>query len=390
MNNKYKLSVICLAVLALTGCNDDDNTDTSGLESQIAELEASNAALNSANDTLTAENESLTADNSGLQAKAESYISNFSEQCAEAGVSFDYIDPNAPVSEENVTTQFMAKAADETDCMSCHTYEEPIKVPHTDYGASCAQCHDNPHVDVPPVDPGNPTDPTFPQPDKPDSLVDGKTGASGSFYYSPASYLNADYLASRLNGSIHNYEWAASTDEEPGVDTLAAACQLEGREHIKEMFPTDGKSYSLNAFSNQMGAKVIATVNKFIDDETNELVETPNVAIFGYGMKKEGDEYTVSMSIGKNNTCYNAVMNGDARLSYYEYDPMLSVKHERNQGARILGTLDYTKTSLKGFDWVTEVPGLGAGTSFTPEQVDWTKVGACSLVFKVEGIIPLG
>ncbi|MCL1092707.1 hypothetical protein [Shewanella kaireitica] len=390
MKNKFKLSLLCVSILALTGCNDDDNTDTSGLEAQIAALETQNAELTSSNESLTESNNALQSDNTGLQAKAISYISNFSEQCAEAGVKFDYVDPNAPVSSANATPSYMIKAAEEADCLSCHTYEAPVKVPHADYGATCSQCHDNPHNEETPVDPGNPTDPTFTQPEKTDTLVDGKTGASGSFYYTPASYLNADYLATRLSGSTHNFEWAEGTDEAPGVDNLAAACQLEDRQHIKAMFPTDGKSYSLNGFSNQMGAKLISTVNKFTDEETNEIVETANIAIFGYGMKKEGDDYTVSMSIGKNNTCYNAIMNGEARMSYYEYDPMLSVKHERNQGARILGTIDYTKTALKSFDWVTEVPGLGAGSSFTPDQVDWTKVGACSLVFKVDSIIPLG
>ncbi|GIU04719.1 hypothetical protein TUM4261_05460 [Shewanella sp. c952] len=388
MKNKFKLSLLCVSILALTGCNDDDNTDTSGLEAQIATLETQNSELTSSNKTLTENNDALTADNTGLQAKAVSYISNFSQQCAEAGVKFDYVDPNAPIVAASATPSYMVKAAEEADCLSCHTYEAPVEVPHADYGATCSQCHDNPHLEEAPIE-GKPTDPTFTQPNPSPTLVDGKTGASGSFYYTPASYLNADYLASRLSGSVHNFEWAEATDEAPGVDNLAAACQLEDREHIKAMFPTDGKSYSLNGFSNQMGAKLISTVNKFTDEETNEIVETANIAIFGYGMKKEGDDYTVSMSIGKNNTCYNAVMNGEARMSYYEYDPMLSVKHERNQGARILATLDYTKTALKQ-GWSTVLPGFGAGENFTPAQVNWEDVGSCSLVFKVDSIIPLG
>ncbi|MBL4912239.1 hypothetical protein JMA39_03700 [Shewanella schlegeliana] len=388
MKATFKLSLLCVSILALTACDSDD-TDTSGLESQIAALETKNSELTASNTTLKETNSNLVSDNTSLQEKAVSYINTFEEQCTEAGFKFDYVDPNAPVTEISMLPNYMA-AAEESDCLACHTYEEPIKVPHQDFGSTCANCHDNPHSDDKPVVPGNPTDPSFPQPQPSESLVDGKTGASGSFYYTPGSYLNADYLASRLNGSIHNFEWAQPTEDNPGVNSLEAACQLNDRQHIKQMFPTDGKNYILSGFSNQMGAKLISTTNKFIDETTNKPVETPNIATFGYGMKKNGNDYNVSMNIGKNNTCYNAIMNGEARFSYYEYDPMLSGKQERNKGARILAKIDYTKTALKGVDWVTEVPGLGAGENFTPDQVNWTQVGACSLVFKVESIIPLG
>ncbi|WP_282167013.1 hypothetical protein [Shewanella japonica] len=396
MKKTFKLSVLCIAMLGLTACSDDD-TDTSGLENQIEQLEAQNAELNTKNTELTAANDSLVEDNANLvtkadelQTKAVGYISTFAHQCAEEGVNFDYIDPNAPADEEPLVAAFASAMASD-DCMSCHNYEgsDPANVPHGDYG-TCSNCHDSPHEETPPVDPGDPQDPTFPQPEPDDTLVDGKTGASGSFYYGTGSFLNADYLAQRLNGSIYNYEWKEVSDGS-GAKTLKTACGLQNREYMADMFPNDGKEYQLSAIKNQMGAKLVTTVNKFTDDETAEMVETPNVAIFGYGMKLEDNgNYYVSMSIGKNNTCYNAVTEGEARLAYYEYSPMLSAKFERNMGARILGTIDYERTALKGFDWVTEVPGLGAGEDFTPSDVDWTKVGACSLVIKVDSIIPLG
>ncbi|WP_144210895.1 hypothetical protein [Shewanella donghaensis] len=396
MKNKFKLSVLCIAVLGLTACSDDD-TDTSGLETQIKQLEEQNAELNTTNETLSSTNESLVADNASLvtqtdklQEKAVSYISTFSAQCAEEGAIFDYIDPNAPAEETPQVATFASAMASE-DCMSCHNYEgsDPANVPHGDYGV-CSNCHESPHDETPPVDPGNPQEPTFPQPEGDDSKVDGKTGASGAFYYNAGSFLNADYLAQRLNGSIYNYEWKEVSDGS-GAKTLKTACGLQNREYMADMFPADGKEYQLSAISNQMGAKLVSTVNKFTDDETAEEVETPNIAIFGYGMKLEDDgNYYVSMSIGKNNTCYNVINDGEARLSYYEYSPMLSAKFERNMGARILGTVDFTRTALKKSDWVTEVPGLGAGETFTPSDVDWTAVGACSLVIKVDGIIPLG
>ncbi|MEZ9370740.1 hypothetical protein AB4140_18225 [Shewanella sp. 10N.286.51.B2] len=397
MKNKFKLSVLCIAVLGMTACSDDDK-DTSGLESQIKQLEQQNAELNSQNTELSSKNESLAEDNANLttkteelQDKAVGYISTFNQQCAEEGVMFDYIDPNAPAEEAPQMSAF-ASAMAANECSSCHTYDndDPVEIPHGNYG-SCSNCHDG-HNETPPVDPGNPQDPTFPQPEPDDSLVDGKTGASGSFYYGSSSFLNADYLAQRLNGSIYNYEWVEATESgENTAKTLKTACGLENREFIKDMYPNDGKEYKLNGFNNQMGSKLISTVSKFTDEETTEEVELPNVAIFGYGMKLEDNgNYYASMNIGKNNTCYNSVMHGDVRLAYYEYSPMLSSKPDRNMGARILGTIDYERTALKGFDWVTEVPGLGAGEDFTPSDVDWTNVGSCSLVIKVEGIIPLG
>ena len=67
------------------------------------------------------------------------------------------------------------------------------------------------------------------------------------------------------------------------------------------------------------------------NDKTVEILATPNVTIFDYGIKLEDEgNYYVSMSIGKNNTCYNAVTEGETRLAYFEYSPMFSAKFERN------------------------------------------------------------
>ncbi|SHG96330.1 coiled-coil domain-containing protein [Ferrimonas marina] len=432
MKKAFVMSLVCASVLAVTGCNSDsDSSGNADLEAELAKLQQENAqladqnsALASDNTTLTADNATLKASNGALQAKAESYISSFPQQCAEIGQPFDYVDPNAPTESAVAAANSGVIDPDPGSCASCHGYEGEdnggkmgSEAPHGAFGnpdTSCDSCHatDGPdshygtayldaHTEQDGTDPGNPTDPvdpsdpTFEQPGFGGSVVDGKTGASGPSYYGAGSYLNADYLLARVNGMTEQYEWK-EVEGEGGATTLAQACQLANREHIETMFPDDGKAYELKQFKNQLGSKTIATVSKYTDDETGVDVEVPNVAIFGYGLKKEGDKYYASMSINHNNTCYNAVMNGDVRLNYYEYDPTQSLKvgmgdDARNRGARILGTVDLERTILGNamWDFANPIYGGSAG-EIVPDQVDWSLVGSCSLVVEVEGIIPLG
>ena len=220
----------------------------------------------------------------------------------------------------------------EGDCLDCHeNHGKP---------GDCTACHEMAREDL---GGHSPLVPTFPQPhDTPrQGDIDGITGASGDYYYGAASYLNAAYLMSRIN-RIHG------------------------------------------------GAKLFSTVNRVKSDETGEWRYTPNIATFGYGMREEGGKYYVFLDIGKNNSCYNAIRSGDIRFSYYEYQPEQEEKFVRNRGARIIGRVDYGRTALKSPDWRTELPGFGTGERFTPEAVDWEKVGACSLVAEIVGIIPLG
>ncbi|MBY5990885.1 hypothetical protein [Ferrimonas balearica] len=422
MKKVFVMSVVCASVLAVTGCSDDtEYVQDPAQQELIDQLTAQNAQLES-------DKSALESDNAALQTKAESYISRFPEQCAEIGVAFDYVDPNAPAEAASVALvrAMSSQILDPTpgSCASCHGYEGEdnsgkvgAPAPHGAFGnaeTSCDTCHatDEPdshygdayllaHTDYDPggpSEPMDPTDPTFDQPTFGGSVVDGKTGASGPSYYGSGSYLNADYLAERINGKVYNAEWALADKEEgeEGVTTLTAACQLEGRESVLAMFPDDGQEYVLNQFGNQIGTKTVVTVSKYTDELTGEEHQVPNVAVFGYGLRKEGDSYFASMSINHNNTCYNAVMNGDVRLNYYEYEPMNSLKvgpndDARNRGARILGTVDLEKTLLANAYWDFGNPVYGGSAgAIDPKAVDWTTVGSCSLVIKVDGIIPLG
>jgi hypothetical protein len=215
------------------------------------------------------------------------------------------------------------------ECLECHE-------PHRD--PDCSQCHEIRQTPFVAFDPGSPS---FPQPRDVQRVgeIDGLTGASGDYYYGAASYLNAAYLAERVN-------------------------RMRG------------------------GAKLVSTVNRVM--ESGQWRYTPNIATFGYGMREEDGQYYVFLDIGRNNTCHNAVTSGDIRFSYYEYAPEQDEKFDRNRGARIIGRVDYTRTALKASDWKTELEGLGAGEEFSPQQVNWERVGACSLVVEVVGIIPLG
>ncbi|WP_067659581.1 hypothetical protein [Ferrimonas marina] len=378
MKKTFALSLTCVAVLGLSACSSDDHDD-SALKAEIERLQGENAAL--------------VENNEALQEKAEGYISTFPQQCAEAGIDFDYVDPNLPVTNAyGQTVRFDTAAPRGNDCAACHTggAYAPDDAKHDNeltQSGDCASCHTNPHDDESPVDPGDPQDPTLPiDPSKPDAI----SGASGAPFYESSSYLNADYLAQRLSGMFDHYQWVEA--EEGGVTELAQACELEGRQHIEAMFPNDGKAYSLNKYSNQMGVKTVVTVNK-VDRATGEALdeELPNTAIFGYNLIKGDDGvYRTNMNImGNNLTCYNMVMNGDVRFHYYEYDHSNSDKAGRNQGARLLGTLDYKATSLGGLDY-QPIPGFGAGEDFDPADVNWDQVGLCTLSTEIHTIAPLG
>ncbi|TKB54313.1 hypothetical protein [Ferrimonas aestuarii] len=394
MKKKFALSLVCASMVALTGCSDDETTvyqDTPETLAKVESLEKQNGELDAKNDELTEQNTVLLAEIEELKENGNVKPYNFVTQCATVDINFDYVDPNAEESASVVTL-----AAEEQDCLSCHSYDADggpagVVVPHGDMG-SCDTCHEG-HSDGggEPL-PEDPTDPTYEQPTFAGG-VDGKTGASGYSYYGSGSYLSADWLVAQINKKVHNYRWKEAADGETSVTELAAACGLDNREHMVDMFPSDGKAYVIEEKSNNNGASMVSTVNKFVDEGVN--VETPNIAVFGYGLKKQGDDYYVTMSIGKNNSCYNMIMNGEARLQYYEYDPTQFEKTgletpSRNRGARIIATTDYVGTALKQADWVTPVPGLDAGQDFNPVDVDWSQVGSCSLSLKVESIIPLG
>jgi len=399
MKKKLLITLMCSSLVVMTGCSEDTVYETSQeVLDQLAQLETANSELGAQNSLLTDEKAKLAQEKAALELEVGDLKDgmlapyDFSTQCADIDVAFDYLDPNAketaPLPKANVGV-----AGD--DCLSCHTYDGSgnagIIPPHNDYG-DCTGCH-APHATTPGDLTGNPTDPTYAQPVFRPGAIDGKTGASGLSYYGSGSYLNAEWLEAAVNTKIHNYRWTEAAEEESGVTTLAQACVVEKREHMKDMFPNDGKAYVVETSGNYLGGKLVATVNKYI--ENGVAVETPNVATFGWGMKNINGEYFSSVFIGKNNTCYNAIMNGGARLSYYQYDETQFTKtgfdeDSRNRGARLIVTTDYTRTGLFAADWATPVPGVGIGEPFAPADVDWSQVGACNITFKVEKIIPLG
>ncbi|NKF49216.1 hypothetical protein G3R49_01315 [Shewanella sp. WXL01] len=410
MKNTFKLSLVCASIFALSACGSDD-TDTTYLEEQIqtleqqnAKLEKEKAAVQEESDKYRDENAELVASNNQLQDKAVGYISNFQDQCAEAGVSFDYENPNPdnPYVNNGNTPEMMVASSSLVgvfgapeipvdhnvgkDCTTCHSDGH-------DQGMACDSCHNHastdpdPEPDPDPSVPGEPGKPTHPA----DGNWDGLTGASGpnTFYYNAdgASFVNAEFLESRLGKMNTFYEWKESAD---GVSDIKQACGLPNREHITHKFPTDGKSYKLAEYSNFKGAATFITQR----EENGESIAS--AATFGPGMHKgEDGEYYVTLSIGKNNTCVNLVNNNAGEIHYYEFDTRSSVKKgspdmgARNAGARIQVSTDYHETVLKGPDWSTPVYGAD-GQPFAPADVDWNTVGACSLTLKVETIYPLG
>lgn len=391
MKRKFALTLVCASMVALTGCSEDEKIvykPDPELEAQLAALEKENGQLNDANLALEQELNDL-KENPPIKPH------DFASQCASVGIHFDYVDPNGGDTALSAPVSHVAAAND--DCLSCHTYDgsgsSGVTPPHADYG-DCASCHEGHSDGSEPGGPtGNPTDPSFIQPAFAPGAIDGKTGASGSAYYGSGSYLNAQWLKAQLDAQVHNFRWKEATEDESGVTDLNAACGLENRQHVTDMFPNDGKAYVIEQKDNAIGAKLVATVNRFQDE--GMATETPNIATFGFGLKEIEGAYYANMFIGKNNTCYNIIMNGEARLSYYEYDPTQFTKtgleeNSRNRGARILVTTDYTRTGLYGPDWATPVPGAGIGETFKPEDLDWSQVGACNLTLKVESIIPLG
>lgn len=399
MKKKLLATLICSSLVLMTGCNDDTVEKTSqDVLDKLAQLEATNSELTTQNDQLNDAQIKLAKEKADLQLAIGELKDNmlqpydFSTQCAEIDVAFDYIDPNTKEA-ELVLKANVGVAGDE--CLSCHTYdgtgESGVTPPHSDYG-DCAGCH-APHS-APPADlVGNPTDPTYTQPIFKPGAIDGKTGASGLSYYTTGSFLNAKWLEDAVNTKIHNYRWTEATEANTGATTLAQACVMENREHMTEMYPNDGKAYVIETADNYLGSKLVATVNKYV--ENGVTIETPNVATFGWGLKNINGDYFSSVFIGKNNTCYNAIMNGNARLSYYQYDETQFAKtgfdeDSRNRGARLIVTTDYTRTGLFAADWATPVPGAGIGETFDPKDIDWNQVGACNITFKVEKIIPLG
>ena len=302
---------------------------------------------------------------------------HFHDQCLAVGIQLSAAGaPQEPTKKKQATSQ-----PTDADCLQCHQA----------HGVeACTSCH-QPHAQAPAPAPTatTPLNASFPQPvdRRRYGELDGVTGASGDFYYGEASYLDAEFLMSRVNGLQRVYSWEPGDEADGAVASLEAACRLPEAPSVVNPDPADGQHYRLRSADNQLGVKVVATVNAPAPGQTTG---TPNIATFGYGMRREGDSYFVTLEIGRNNSCHNAVDRGLMRFSYYEYDPSSTHKLQRNRGARILGELDYRRSELRATDWKTPLPGLAAGVVFTPGDVDWDKVGACALVVKVVGIIPLG
>lgn len=336
---------------------------------------------------LQAENQALRQDNAALHSRAALTVDSLAEQCITAGLLYT----PAP-SEEPVAVPDHAVSTS-GECLDCHeSHGKPV----------CQDCHDEQAQDPGHSQTGHTVGSdelpmpvvlaSYAQPveNKGVGDIDGSTGASGDFYYGDASYLDANYLASRINGTVDVYQWKPAGDDYEGVSTLAAACKLAQRDKVEELFPDDGKNYKLKRTGNQMGAKLVSTVNTWYDESSAEYLTTPNIATFGYGMIEDGGTFYMTLDIGRNNTCRNAIHSGDMRFSYYEYRPDKANKKLRNRGARIIGRVDYERTALKGPDWKTAIPGFGSDKAFDPKGVDWNSVGLCALVVEVKGIIPLG
>ncbi|GLP97353.1 hypothetical protein [Paraferrimonas sedimenticola] len=370
MNKKLLVTALAASItLGLAGCSDD--TDTSGLEQQIADL--------------TAQNDELTQETVALAAKAESYISTFQQQCDNIGIKFDYVDPNASAPAQFAA--YGALASSETvhmgidACLSCHQgkieADPKHQVRNWKDDKDCQSCH-----------PAQVTN-------KAESPWGDITFASGAnYFYGTASYSDPQFLSQRMNGKTKI--WVELENMDPNyldyypeaATTLEEACNSPSRENIHTMFPDNGKEHRV--YGNSLGVKTIATVREEKDAEGN-IVQRPNIAVFGFGLDidKDTGKQTSGMTISNNNTCQAAVMQGEAVLEYYEYDSLEQVKFERNKGARILVKTDLVGTSLRNA-FFQPLEGMDDQTAIDPATVNWDDVAWCSLKFDVDQIVPLG
>lgn len=150
------------------------------------------------------------------------------------------------------------------------------------------------------------------------------TGGSGNVIYN--SIDTYEELSFRMGLKYAEYYW--ELDEENGVTTLAEAAALEDAKYMTDLFPNDGKAYSIKSFKNAIGSKIFYTTDKEGYGDACVIGGAPIV--------KEGDDYflTVGWMTAGNNTT-NLINNGKGSMLYYEFD--YSQKDKSGPGTRNYG-----------------------------------------------------
>lgn len=172
-----------------------------------------------------------------------------------------------------------------------------------------------------------------------EDVVAGASGEGTDFY--PASgggsYYTLDYMVTRANLKYYHYYWSES---EEGAKTLAEASKLENAQYVSDLFPNDGKTYSVASYSNAVATKTLVT----IDNEGNL-----SASIYGMGASKIDNNYYITGALTNKKTVANLVKNGKGLVVMYEYNPTSNDKTGpggRNFGCRLAVELDFDKTTF--------------------------------------------
>ena len=225
----------------------------------------------------------------------------FAQQCELAGIEFTYVDPNAAIS-----TPEVKPAAGEEDC-----------VPATG------------------------------------TVETSYTAAKGGSYYT------YKYMVERSGLKYATYYWTEATEETAegeSATTLAEAAALENAKYMTEVFPEDGKAYTISSYSNTIATKTFVSVGKDGGIQT---------AVYNTAATYDAATNTAAWQPGITSITGigDAILeSGKCNVVMYEYNPTSGDKvgpGNRNFGARmecelVLEKSTLTVTTGEGEDKTTE------------------------------------
>lgn len=211
-------------------------------------------------------------------------------------------------------------------------------------------------------DPNAPISQTIEKPaDEDIDCVAGVSGDGTDYYPGEGSYYTYDQMVERANLKYY-YSVTWEETEKDGAKTLKEASELANAKYVTDLFPNDGKAYTIKMSGNSLATKTVVT-----KDEEGNLY----AAIYGMGARKhENGNYYVTGTITTKATLTNLVKSGTAMVVMYEYNPTTGDKMgagARNYGCRLKVSLDaeLSKLSVNG-ETVAPVVGedLPAGTAY--------------------------
>lgn len=210
----------------------------------------------------------------------------FAQQCEAAGIEFTYVDPNAAYYE------YESKPANDADI-------------DLELGAS----------------------------------GEGTDNASDTSW----SYYTLDYAMSRLTTYWQTYSWVEAEEGTEGATTIAEAAALENAKYVSELFPNDGKTYTIEAERGWPYASVAwATVNED---------GTPRVTTAIPGAKKAEDgTWHLSCYLTMKAVVNNLIRTGKCMALLYEWHP----ENGSCTGGRITLEVDWTNTKDAAGNLVTQ------------------------------------